>query len=177
MGLIRSLAAKDSLRIRSLFDAGCGSMHWMKHLLQSISEDRAAVAATGAAADATALGPLHYFGADIVPELIANHQQQFAAQVSSGLWDFGVADLAVDAMPGAFDLVICRHALFHNTIPAVARILLAFSGSGSRLLLATSQRFDAGKWIGGMTAAFTHARSLRLFCSSKCARLCSPKCV
>lgn len=39
---------------------------------------------------------------------------------------------------GRFDLIVCRHALFHNTNSAIRAILEAFNASGAAWLAATT---------------------------------------
>ena len=53
---------------------------------------------------------------------------------------FSARDVARDGFPPGFDLVLCRHALFHNTNEAIAAVLRAAQASGARWFAATTLR-------------------------------------
>ena len=122
------VSAVPALGVRSIIDAGCGAMHWQPLVLARLQRETKHTVA--------------YHGVDIVPELIEKHRATFADQLE---WTFASTDLAHDAavLP-AYDLVVCKDVLFHNTNAAVAKILRLVSASGSKYLLATSHTDVSG---------------------------------
>jgi hypothetical protein len=90
-----------ALKIRTLLDAPCGDFNWMKHL----DLDR-------------------YLGADIVPELIAKLQAQYANERRS----FLVLNLMTDPLPPA-DALFCRDCLLHLSFVDIATVLRNFRQS------------------------------------------------
>lgn len=109
--------------ITSIFDAGCGAMEWQPALLSSFMEKSG--------------WRLRYHGADIVQDVIASNRARFAEDV---FLSFSVTDLVTDDIPRGFDAVLCRHALFHNTIDSVRDILETVQRSGAKYFLATTLR-------------------------------------
>lgn len=106
------VALLKSFDTRVLLDAPCGDFNW-----------------AGAVADAVE----HYIGLDVVPELIASHQQLNTNPGRS----FICADLACDTLPKA-DVILCRDCLVHFSFQDIELALSNFKRSGSRYLLTTS---------------------------------------
>lgn len=137
------------LGVRRLYDAGCGSSHWQPILLHDLREQHN--------------WTLAYHGADIVPEVIERNRQELlrAGQRREGgaAWQqegsplpitFSVSDMARDDVPLSFgpDMILCRHALFHNTNAAIRAIIERFNASSTaKFLAATTLKYytpDAG---------------------------------
>lgn len=108
-GLLREL------QIRSMLDAPCGDMNWMRHL---------------------DLGGVEYTGADIVPQLIADNTQRFPQ------YRFRLLDLVTGPVPAA-DLVLCRDCLVHMSLRDATRALRNIINSGSKYLLTTTFEMEA----------------------------------
>jgi len=110
-GVVRAQLA-DLLRrhdVTSLLDAPCGDWNWMQH-----------VDLTG----------IEYFGADIVPAVIAADRRRFERPGVS----FAVADLTRDRLPSV-DAVICRDCLVHVSYQDISAILANFRSTGASWLL------------------------------------------
>ena len=103
-GLLREL------EIRSMLDAPCGDMNWMRHV---------------------DLGGIDYTGCDIVPQLIADNTQRFPQ------YRFRLLDLVTGPVPAA-DLILCRDCLVHMSLRDAARALRNIIHSGSKYLLTTT---------------------------------------
>jgi hypothetical protein len=99
-------------KIRSLLDAPCGDFNWMKTLNLPID---------------------HYFGVDIVQDLIANNKRQYENNRNS----FYCLDLIVDELPQA-DLIFCRDCLAHLSLANALSVVKNFKASGAIYLLATT---------------------------------------
>lgn len=108
------------LGITSLLDAGCGSMHWQPPFLDHLHSHHHLT--------------LHFHGLDIVASLIEEHQARFPN------YTFSAVDMVNGPLPHGYDLILCRHALFHNTNEAIHSILRQFSTSGAQWLAATTLR-------------------------------------
>ena len=74
-----------------------------------------------------------YTGMDIVPDLIKLHRKMF----KSKNWTFLNADVVTSSI-GSYDIILCRHMMMHLFAADVQRLLMKFSGSGSRYLFTTS---------------------------------------
>jgi hypothetical protein len=142
------VSAVPALGVRSILDAGCGAMHWQPLVLARLQRE--------------ANHAVAYHGVDIVPELIEKHRATFADQPE---WTFASTDLARDAavLP-AYDLVVCKDVLFHNTNAAVAKILRLVSASRSRYMLATSHvdASSTGTLNANRTEVGTDGRAMEL---------------
>ena len=112
----------QALGIHTLADAGCGDMNWMKEMTGSLR---------------------HYFGFDIVPELVIDLHSRFKDQ-SKCL--FHEADIVTANLPKC-DAILCRDCLSHLTSDAALMALKGFRRSGSRLLLATTHSIGRNVWI------------------------------
>jgi hypothetical protein len=118
-----SLAATEPIRsalpglmrrygVGSVVDAPCGDLRWMATLLPEIDD---------------------YTGVEIVPELVAHHQQRYG----SFRIRFILRDITIDPPP-AGDLVICRDCLVHLRTPLAMRALRNIAGTRARYLLTTT---------------------------------------
>jgi len=99
------------LGIRSLLDAPCGDFNWMSQLDLKLD---------------------HYYGADIVADLINRNSAKFG---NSGR-TFLTADLVQDQLPKA-DAIHCRDCLVHLSLADARAVLANFKRSGATWLLAT----------------------------------------
>lgn len=102
----------SSLGAHSLLDAGCGDFNWMKTVN---------------------LAGVRYIGVDVVPELIAENVNSYAADDRI----FMAADITKDQLPPA-DVVLCRHCFIHLPNDQVSKALNNMKASGARYLLATT---------------------------------------
>jgi len=106
-----SLVAK--YEIRTIFDAPCGDLNWMKLLLPVLNAN--------------------YFGGDIVKELIDGHRRVHASPTARFLH----INLIEDEFPNA-DLMICRDCLFHLSYSHIKRVLENYVNADIAYLLTTS---------------------------------------
>jgi poly(glycerol-phosphate) alpha-glucosyltransferase len=112
--------------IRSLVDAPCGDLNWVRKLLPFVDS---------------------YIGADIVPALV----ERLTADFGSVDRSFVLADIVKDRLPQG-DLILCRDALVHLPLADAVQALRTMAASGSTYLLATTfpGRFNkditVGKW-------------------------------
>ncbi len=120
-----SLAATDNVRrelpalmarfeCRTLLDAPCGDFAWMKLIVGTM--DR-------------------YVGLDIVAELVAFNQAQYANDRVS----FACADLTSDDLPRT-DLILCRDCFIHLPTAVIRAAIKNFARSGARYVLLTNDR-------------------------------------
>jgi len=105
-------AILKSLNVRTLLDAGCGDFHWLQN---------------------TALDLDHYYGVDIVPGLINNHNSAHANTKRS----FYCKDVTKDALPKV-DMIMCRDCLQHLSYADGINAIRNFKRSGATYLLTTS---------------------------------------
>lgn len=105
-GLLKRINAK------SLLDAPCGDFHWMKE---------------------TSLPIEKYIGADVVAELILDHQRVFANKTRV----FQCLDIQQDDLP-LVDVILCRDCLVHFSFRRIKLALDNFRRSGSTYLLTTT---------------------------------------
>ncbi|WCM22557.1 class I SAM-dependent methyltransferase [Paraburkholderia bryophila] len=98
--------------VSSMLDVPCGDFNWMRHV---------------------DLSGIDYTGADIVPDLIAQNQRDYA----SADRHFMQLDLLKDPLPER-DLILCRDCLFHFSHADVFRALRRFAESSARYLLTTT---------------------------------------
>jgi len=104
-------------KIRSMLDAPCGSLHWMRHVL-------------------TRLGPsFNYIGGDVACPVVDQLSRQFA-NVSN--WRFYCMDMCHQPLPPGIDLVFTRDALQHMPYSYIFNFLHNVKKSGARYLLVTS---------------------------------------
>lgn len=107
--------------IRTLLDAPCGDMNWMRELLKDLN--------------------VHYIGADVVPALINQHKND--SQINKR-GKFILLDLTSDRLPSA-DLMLARDFLFHLSFKDTLRFLRNFAASDIPYLLTTSH-INKGKF-------------------------------
>lgn len=100
------------LGIKTLMDAPCGDLNWMKELSLDVDQ---------------------YVGVDIVDSLIERNRQQFGNATTS----FISLNLATDQLP-QFDLIFCRDCLVHLTFFDIRKIIANFKKSNSKYLLTTT---------------------------------------
>jgi len=100
------------LGIRSLVDAPCGDMNWMKHLEYDF----------------------HFFvGIDIVPDIIADlRKKEFPPN-----YFFQTGNIVTDLLPKA-DAVFCRDCLVHLPFDAALKALTLWTRSGFKYALITT---------------------------------------
>jgi hypothetical protein len=101
--------------IQSLLDAPCGDFRWMRGIVDSLD---------------------HYFGVDIVPELIQHNSQSYATERVK----FIQADIAADPLPAA-DLILCRDCFIHLPTRLINAALRTFRATGAQFLLLTNDRY------------------------------------
>ena len=99
------------LGVRTLVDAPCGDFVWMRELAPGFES---------------------YVGVDVVPELIAANNRQFAGPRIR----FATGDITVDEFPRA-DAVLCRDCLIHLSTPLVWAALRNFKRTGYKYLFLT----------------------------------------
>jgi len=100
------------LGARSFLDAPCGDCFWMQHVDLEVER---------------------YIGADIVPAMVAQNQQRFAAPGR----EFRCLNLTTDELPKV-DVIFSRDCLVHLSLEDAMRILSNFKRSGSTFLLTTT---------------------------------------
>ena len=108
----------QKFNVKTLLDAPCGDLNWMKMVLDACPE-------------------IQYIGADIVKPLIESNRQHFSGQGMS----FLELDITRDALPPA-DLMICRDCLFHLPVADVWHFVENFVRSQIPYLLTTSHIGD-----------------------------------
>merc|ERR1719410_1837616 len=75
-----------------------------------------------------------YFGFDITQSNIDKHKERFQDKP----WTFKQHDIVSDSLDSSFDLILCRHTMFHLYSADVIKALNNFKNSGSRYLLMTT---------------------------------------
>ena len=110
------------LGIRSLADAGCGDLNWMKTLTEQLT---------------------FYFGFDIVPGVVEQLRADFSARRNCF---FKAADVVTDLLPEC-DGILSRDCLTHMPLEAALLALRQFRRSGARHLLATTHSVGRNLWV------------------------------
>ncbi len=105
-------AVFDQLRVESLLDIPCGDFNWMSRVN---------------------MNGKNYIGADIVDDLIAVNQRDFA----SSSRQFKVLDLTSDTLPKV-DLVFCRDCLVHLSNSLVKKAIENVKRSESTYFMVTT---------------------------------------
>ena len=103
----------NAMGIKSVFDAPCGDMHWMQHVLNN--------------ADFT------YLGGDIVGELVSSNKTKFA----NTRVDFIKFDMTVDVFP-TVDIWLCRAVFYHLSNRDIYLTLEQFVASNIKYILTTN---------------------------------------
>ena len=102
----------EAITARTLLDAPCGDFNWMKELELNVE---------------------HYFGIDIVRELIEQNQQRYG----NSRRKFLQLDITRDRLPQA-DVILCRDCLVHFSFADAYATLRNFKRSQALYLLATT---------------------------------------
>jgi SAM-dependent methyltransferase len=100
------------LKINSFLDLPCGDFNWMKHIN---------------------LSNINYIGADIVPELIDENIQRYAAEKRR----FLKIDIVTDQLPKT-DIVFSRDCFVHLSNKDIKEALKNIKNSGATYLLTTN---------------------------------------
>lgn len=100
-------------RIKSVFDAPCGDMNWMQHVLKNAD--------------------FSYLGGDIVAEIVKKNKLTFNNQSV----DFVKFDITTDTFPIA-DIWICRAILYHLSNLDICLALKKFIDSSIKYILTTN---------------------------------------
>lgn len=101
--------------VKSLFDAPCGDLNWMRHALRDMD--------------------LHYIGGDIVESLIRRNRREF----SNERVEFIQINLINEPFPTT-DMMLCRDCLFHMSFADAYSILTNFIASETPYLFTTTFR-------------------------------------
>ena len=99
--------------IKAIFDAPCGDMNWMQHVLKNEN--------------------FSYLGGDIVAEIVEKNKLTFKNKNI----DFVKFDITADTFPIA-DIWICRAALYHLSNRDISLALEKFVDSNIRYVLTTN---------------------------------------
>jgi SAM-dependent methyltransferase len=102
----------EELAIRSILDAGCGDLNWMRELRVPLER---------------------YVGIDVVADLVRRNRRQYGSSART----FRVADITRDRLPRV-DLVLCRDCLVHFSFADIFSALRNIQRSGSTYLLTTT---------------------------------------
>jgi len=116
----------EKFNIKTILDAPCGDMNWMKHVLNNVKLKQ-------------------YIGADIVKPLI----EQNILNYKSDNVDFMVLDIVEDKLPKS-DLMICRDCLFHLSETEIKKFFKNFIKSNIKYLLTTSMPANNRNIVTGM---------------------------
>lgn len=100
-----------SLGVHSLLDAPCGDFNWASPLADSVG---------------------HYIGVDVVPQIIEENRRH-----ASHRREFLCRDIVSQRLPQA-DVILCRDALVHLTVPDIFAALGNFRRTGAKFLLTTT---------------------------------------
>ena len=100
------------LGVRSLVDAPCGDMNWMRHLNYPFEK---------------------FIGVDVSPFLV----EKLRAQEFPPQYHFQVGNIATDILPTA-DAIFCRDCLVHLPFDAILRVRELWKAAGYRFMLATT---------------------------------------
>ena len=103
----------EKFQIKTLFDAPCGDLHWMREILEKVD--------------------VNYIGGDIVPAVVEIASQKNRSSCAS----FRVFDITEDVFPEA-DLWLCRDVLFHLANNKIMQALHNFSRSSVEYILLTT---------------------------------------
>ena len=108
----------QDLQARTLLDAACGDLNWMKH---------------------AELGEVKYIGVDIVPALIARNRQLFEDERKQ----FAVLDITRNRLPFS-DAILCRDCFIHLSFRHIKAAVRNFKKSGATYLLCTTHSTVSG---------------------------------
>ncbi len=102
----------EELGVRSVLDAGCGDLNWMRTLRAPLER---------------------YVGIDVVADLVRANRKRYGDPSR----EFRVADVTRDRLPRV-DLVLCRDCLVHFSFDDIFATLRNIKRSGSTYLLTTT---------------------------------------
>lgn len=103
----------DTYNVKSVFDAPCGDMNWMQHILEDAN--------------------FTYLGGDIVGEIVNINKTKFA----NSKVDFIKFDITADVFPAA-DVWLCRAVLYHLSNRDIYLALEQFVASNIKYILTTN---------------------------------------
>ncbi len=103
----------EQFGIKTMFDAPCGDLHWMRQILDKVDID--------------------YIGGDVVPAVV----EMAAANYAGNRASFRVFDIVDDPFPDA-DLWLCRDVLFHLSYAKILKSLRNFANSQIKYILVTT---------------------------------------
>ena len=103
----------DRLEARKLLDAPCGDYNWLNTIQWHT--------------------PIEYVGGDIVDDLIARNQREFATDTRN----FQTINIIRDPLPAA-DVWLCRDCLFHLSVDDIVGAIQNFLASDIRYLLTST---------------------------------------
>jgi hypothetical protein len=106
----------EQFGIKTIFDAPCGDLNWMKEVLAECHE-------------------VGYTGGDIVEPLIESNAATYGSRANTR---FVNIDIINDTLPAA-DLMICRDCLFHFSEADIKRFFKNFIASDILALLVTCE--------------------------------------
>lgn len=108
------------LSVSRFLDAPCGDWNWMRHV---------------------DLSGVEYIGADLVSDVVAKNNRQFARPGVR----FIHADLTKDDLPSV-DMIMCRDCLVHLSFADIAAMLKNFRRTGATWLLTSSTPGHDRNW-------------------------------
>jgi len=141
----------QDLDVKSVVDAGCGDLNWIKRVNLAVRE---------------------YIGVDVVPVVVDDNEKNSCSPNSR----FITLDLTRQPTPKA-GLIICRDCLVLLSNEDISRVLRNFAKSGSQYLLTTTfvnhganSELGTGKWrpLNLQLPPFTFPEPLRII-NEKCA--------
>lgn len=103
----------EKYEIKSILDAPCGDLNWMKHLLPRLD--------------------VEYIGGDIVKEIVEKNQKSFTKNNAK----FIHIDIIKDKLPKS-DMMLCRDCLFHFSYKDIMEVIGNFINSEIKYLFLTS---------------------------------------
>ena len=116
-----------SYKLHGLLDAPCGALEWTEPFLLGMREE----------------DPLfRYHGVDVVAHVVEQNRQRLLYDYCG----FSTVDLAVQAPPSGFDLILCRDALQHLSFRGIAGVLNSFARCDAPYLLVTSYKPAHSPW-------------------------------
>jgi hypothetical protein len=103
----------NNFGIKSVFDAPCGDLHWMQHVLKDAK--------------------FSYLGGDIVSDLVSLNKNKF----ETSRVDFIKFDITIDSFPVA-DVWLCRAVFYHLSYRDIYLALEQFIASNIKYILTTN---------------------------------------
>ena len=106
----------NQYKVKSMLDVPCGDFFWMKEIKEELRKKLD-----------------HYYGGDIVGELVQQNNQRYADEQ----FTFLQLDIINDKIPQV-DLIFCRDCLVHLSYEDTLKAIQQFKKSGSTYLLTTT---------------------------------------